>query len=506
MQTTNNLTMEQKETVGLLSIGTCLEWFDVFLYIHMAVLLDQIFFSKNDQESWILSNIAICSAFVLKPIGGVMLGWLGDKIGRTSVIFISTLVTGMTCVIIAMMPTYAQIGIIASFAITGCKVIQAIVATGEFYNADIYIAEMAAQPKKRCAMSVLLCLGSWSGGKFLATALVAISLFCVDHGITQAWRAAFLCGGFVAVIGVYARRTLYETGNFTKARKLAKDISKEPKPEILKESFPKLSLFYHWIFTLGMALFSLAWQGTFLYGGFVTVIGINTKKILHEMSSFNQAKKLEKSIPTASKPDILKEPFPKLSLFYYSMLTLGNILFGLFPFTYCKDLLVNMGYSASKIALQSWFVGIFFTLNLIGYFFLVRFFCPLKIMKYRTYGTILLMLFLPYLIKHASSNVDILVLQFLVLLFGVSSLPASPIIYQLFPTLTRSRSVLIPNAFSGAFGFIFLNFSIPVLSHYFAQYTFAVLALPVAIISVFGVQHFQKAYQNSINNHDIEYG
>ena len=293
---------------------------------------------------------------------------------------------------------------------------------------------MATKPKKRCAMSVLLCIGSWTGGKFLATALVAISLFCVDHGMTEAWRGAFLAGGFVAVIGIYARRTLYETGNFTEAKKLAKVIQ------------------------------------------------------------------------TKNKTGILKEPVPKLSLFYYSILTLGNILFGLFPFTYCKDLLVNMGYSAAQIALQSWFVGIFFTLNLIGYFFLVRFFCPLKIIKYRSYGAILLMLFLPYLIKHAGSNIDILMLQFLVLLFGVDSIPASPIIYKLFPILNRSKAILIPNAFSGAFGFIFLNFSIPVLSHYFFQYTFTILALPVAVISVFGIQHFQKAYQNNINGRNIEYG
>ena len=91
-------------------------------------------------------------------------------------------------------------------------------AAGDFFTADLYVAEMAAQPKKRCAMSVLLCIGSWTGGKFLATALVVISLFCVDHGITEARRATFLAGGFVAVIGIYARRTLYETGNFTEAK------------------------------------------------------------------------------------------------------------------------------------------------------------------------------------------------------------------------------------------------------------------------------------------------
>jgi MFS transporter, MHS family, proline/betaine transporter len=429
--TQTKLTKEQKETVGLLSIGTCLEMFDLFLYIHMAVLLDQIFFSKDDQQSWILSNIAICSAFVLKPIGGAVLGWLGDKIGRTFVIFISTFFTGVTCVIISILPTYDKIGIIASFVIVLCRLIQGIMATGEFYSADIYITETIPDPKNRYSMGVLLCIGSWVGGKFLATALVSITLFCVDNGVTEAWRVAFLCGGFIACIGMYARR------------------------------------------------------------------------ILHETNSFTEAKKLEKALQTKHKQGVLKDKIPKLSLFYYLILSIGNILFGLFPFTYCKDLLVNMGYSSSAIAFQSFCVGVFFTINLIGYFFLVRFVCPLKIIKYRSYASIFTLLFVPYLIQNASSNLDILVLQCLVVCFSITSLPASPIIYKLFPLLLRSRMVLIPNAMSSAFGFIFLNFSIPVLSKYFFQYTFLILALPIAIISIFGIQHFQKAHQNRINNHNI---
>ena len=422
------LTKEQKETVGLLSIGTCLEMFDLFLYIHMAVLLDEIFFSKHDQHSWILSNIAICSAFVFKPIGGVVLGWLGDKIGRTFVIFISTLFTGITCIAIAMMPTYNTIGIIASFAITLCRIIQGIMATGEFYSAHIYIAENIKDHKNRYSMSVLLCIGSWAGGKFFATAFVAFTLFCIDNGATEAWRIAFLCGGFIACIGLYARR------------------------------------------------------------------------ILHETSSFTEAKKLNKLIQTEHKQKFLKESIPKLSLFYYLVLSLGNILFFLFPFIYCKDLLVNMGYSASEIAVQSLYVGIFYTANLIGYFFLVRFICPLKIIKYRSCLSVFVLLFVPHLIQNASSNFDILILQCLVLLIGVTSLPACPIIYKLFPILLRSRAVLIPNALSSAFGFLFLNFSIPFLSKYFFQYTFVILAMPIAVISIFGIKHFQKAHQNRISN------
>ena len=426
-----SLTREQKEAVGLLSIGTSLEMFDLFLYIHMAVFLDQIFFPKADDTSWILSNIAICSAFILKPIGGVILGWLGDRVGRTFIIFISTFFTGITCIIIAMMPTYQNIGILAAYAITCCRVVQGIMATGEFYSAHIYISETISVPKNRYAMGVILSIGSWVGGKFLATALAAIALFCIENGVKEAWRAAFLCGGFIALIGIYARRTLHETRAFSEASKLSK------------------------------------------------VIPIDQVK-----------------------NGIGNEPISKLSLFHYLILTLGNIVFGLFPFTYCKDLLVQMGYSASAIALQSTYVGIFYTFTMIGYFFLVRFYCPLKIMKYRTYGSIILLLFVPYLIKNASTNSDILVLQCLVLFFAVTTFPAGPLIYRLFPILKRTRAILIPNALSDAFGFLFLNFSIPILSMYFFNYTYIIMALPLAIISIFSIKHFQTLDQNKITSHN----
>lgn len=93
-----------------------------------------------------------------------------------------------------MMPTYNKIGILASFAIALCRIVQGVMATGEFYSAHIYITEHIKEYKNRYSMSVLLCIGSWCGGKFLATGFVAFTLFCVDNGATEAWRIAFLCG------------------------------------------------------------------------------------------------------------------------------------------------------------------------------------------------------------------------------------------------------------------------------------------------------------------------
>lgn len=75
-----SLTKEQKEAVGLLSIGTFLEYFDLMIYVHMAVLLNELFFPKADTNTAaIYSASAFCSTFVFRPFGALVFGWMGDK-------------------------------------------------------------------------------------------------------------------------------------------------------------------------------------------------------------------------------------------------------------------------------------------------------------------------------------------------------------------------------------------------------------------------------------------
>ena len=85
------LTREQREAVGLLSIGTFLEYFDLMLYVHMAVLLNELFFPKTDPfMASLLSAFAFCSTYLLRPFGALIFGWIGDRMGRKFVIITTT--------------------------------------------------------------------------------------------------------------------------------------------------------------------------------------------------------------------------------------------------------------------------------------------------------------------------------------------------------------------------------------------------------------------------------
>jgi len=88
----SSLSSNQKEAIGLLQIGTFLEYFDLMLYVHMIVLLNELFFPKTDPHTAaLLTALAFCSTYVLRPFGALIFGWLGDNIGRKTTVVITTL-------------------------------------------------------------------------------------------------------------------------------------------------------------------------------------------------------------------------------------------------------------------------------------------------------------------------------------------------------------------------------------------------------------------------------
>lgn len=90
-----------------MSIGTFLEYFDLMLYIHMAVLLNELFFPKTDPfTASLLSAFAFCSSYILRPFGALIFGFIGDFIGRKSVIVITTIIMAITCTTVRQLPSY----------------------------------------------------------------------------------------------------------------------------------------------------------------------------------------------------------------------------------------------------------------------------------------------------------------------------------------------------------------------------------------------------------------
>ncbi len=216
---------EQKEAVALLSIGTFLEYFDLMLYIHMSVLLNDLFFPQsNPTIAKMMAAFAFCSTYILRPVGGFVVGKIGDTFGRKYTITLTTFIMAISCIIIALIPTYKEIGILATITVLCCRMLQGFSSLGEITGAQVYVTESLKNPHKAVSSGIIVCVAGLGG-----TFALIVSSFAM-HGAN--WRVAFWIGAVIAVIGTVARAKLRETPEFTdyKRRIAIKGDLKREKP------------------------------------------------------------------------------------------------------------------------------------------------------------------------------------------------------------------------------------------------------------------------------------
>jgi len=207
-----SMNREQKEAVGLLQVGTFLEYFDLMLYVHMAVLLNELFFPKTDPHTAaLLTAFAFCSTYVLRPFGALLFGWIGDSIGRKATVIITTMMMSICCVMMANLPTYAQIGITATLIVTLCRVLQGLSSMGEIIGAQVYLTEITQPPAQYPAVAFIAVASSL--GAVCALAVASLVTHCGFN-----WRIAFWMGAGIAVVGSIARTRLRETPEFLQAK------------------------------------------------------------------------------------------------------------------------------------------------------------------------------------------------------------------------------------------------------------------------------------------------
>ncbi|WP_068042332.1 MFS transporter [Rickettsia sp. MEAM1 (Bemisia tabaci)] len=212
-ETNISLTKIQKEAIGLLSIGTFLEYFDLMLYIHMAVLLNELFFPKADPHTAALfSAMAFCSTYLLRPFGALIFGWIGDNIGRKNTVVITTLLMSVSCIVMANLPTYAEVGMTATCIVTICRMIQGMTSMGEVVGAELYLTEIIKPPIQYPAVT-LVALCCILGG----TVALGVASLVTSYGLN--WRLAFWVGAGIALVGAIARTALKETTEFVNAKR-----------------------------------------------------------------------------------------------------------------------------------------------------------------------------------------------------------------------------------------------------------------------------------------------
>jgi MHS family proline/betaine transporter-like MFS transporter len=203
---------EHTHTTGTLLagvIGNVIEWYDFALYGYFAPILSQIFFSVENSTTALIATYAVfAGGFVMRPIGAILFGYIGDRISRRTALFLSVILMAIPTFLLGTLPTHSQVGIMATALLIGTRLVQGISVGGEFSGSVTYVVETAPQNRRGLAGS-WANVGSMAGTLLGSGAAMAVITVLPDSDVESwGWRVPFLLGGILGVIALLLRRGL----------------------------------------------------------------------------------------------------------------------------------------------------------------------------------------------------------------------------------------------------------------------------------------------------------
>ena len=218
-------------------VGTTIEWYDFFLYGSAAALVfNRLFFPDYDPLTGTLLAFATYAlGFVARPVGGIVFGHYGDRIGRKRLLMLSLVLMGVATVLIGLLPTYAQIGVWAPIALIFLRLVQGFAVGGEWGGAVLMAAEHGDAARR----------GFWASwpqagvpaGSLLAAGVLALMAGVQDEAefLEWGWRVPFVLSAVLVVVGWYIRNRVHESPMFEKALEEAEVPPRLPAMEVVRE-------------------------------------------------------------------------------------------------------------------------------------------------------------------------------------------------------------------------------------------------------------------------------
>ncbi|MFJ2741617.1 glycine betaine/L-proline transporter ProP [Streptomyces sp. NPDC087440] len=206
-----------KRAVKAASLGNAMEWFDFGIYSYLAVTLGHVFFPSGNDTAQLLSSFATFAvAFLVRPLGGMFFGPMGDKIGRKKVLALTMILMSIGTLAIGLIPSWDSIGVWAPILLIFFRMLQGFSTGGEYGGASTFIAEYAPD-KRRGFFGSFLEFGTLAGYVGAAGLVTALTAILGDDSMREwGWRVPFLVAAPMGLIGLYLRMKLDETPAFQK--------------------------------------------------------------------------------------------------------------------------------------------------------------------------------------------------------------------------------------------------------------------------------------------------
>ncbi|MHA3082304.1 MFS transporter [Acinetobacter sp. ANC 5383] len=224
-------------------VGTTIEFFDFYIYATAAVIIfPHLFFPSGDESVARIQSLATFAiAFIARPIGAALFGHLGNRIGRKATLVAALLTMGISTISIGLLPTYAQIGLVAPLLLAMCRLGQGLGLGGEWSGAVLLATENAPEGK-RAWYGMFPQLGA-PVGFILATGAFLLLSACMSNAefMQWGWRIPFVSSAILVFVGLYIRLKLQETPAFQKVLDKQKEVN-IPVKDVFTKHFKSLCL------------------------------------------------------------------------------------------------------------------------------------------------------------------------------------------------------------------------------------------------------------------------
>eukprot|EP01041_Mallomonas_annulata_P007026 gene7026-14295_t len=235
-------TQEEKsqfyQKIAAMTVGNCMEWYDFAVFGAVADIIGDEFFPSNDPTMQLVQSLSVFgAAFLMRPLGGILMGWIGDTIGRKRALEISIALMLIPSFLMGCLPTYDQVGWIATALIVGLRLLQGIAVGGELVGAFIFTVE-ATQGENRGFWGAI-CKASGSAGTSIGMGFAALLRWILTDEQMRiwGWRIPFLVGIIFGIIGIYLRSSLKEDHDEFASAKDAGAIEKYPVIVVLRKEW-----------------------------------------------------------------------------------------------------------------------------------------------------------------------------------------------------------------------------------------------------------------------------
>lgn len=221
-----------KSSLGVAALSTIVEWYDFTLYLYFATVLSRVFFGDN-KTSLLITLGGFAISYLMRPLGAVVFGHIGDKFGRKTMMMLSMLLITAAMFLTAVLPTASQIGAMAGFLLIGLRCVMSFAVGAEYTGVVAYLLE-GSQSNKRGFITSLASAASEIGG-LLAVAVCGATVFLLSEQdlASWGWRIPFIIGGLMALLVWAARSKMEESPEFAQKQQ-ANTLSKSPLTDTIK--------------------------------------------------------------------------------------------------------------------------------------------------------------------------------------------------------------------------------------------------------------------------------